>query len=136
MGTKLGLHLNHQKSEVISTNPVTTSPILSAVPGAQLLDPTDATLLGPPVGDVASITSVINDKICYLTTMGERLQHLSTQDALLLLCNSFAIPKLLHTIQSSPSFLSLSLQRYYETLRSIVSDITDINLDETAWTQV
>ena len=61
--------------------------------------------------------------------------YLSTQDALLLLRNSFAIPKLLYTIRSSPSFLSPSLQRYDETLRSIVSDITNINLDETAWTQ-
>ena len=67
--------------------------------------------------------------------MGERLQHLSTQDALLLLRNSFAIPKLLYTIRSSPSFLSPSLQRYDETIRSIVSDITNINFDETAWTQ-
>ena len=71
----------------------------------------------------------------HLTTMGERLQHLSTQDALLLLCNSFAIPKLLYNIRSSSSFLSPSLQRYDETLRSIVSDITNINLDETTWTQ-
>ena len=78
--------------------------------------------------------SVINDMICYLTTIGERLQHLSTQEALLL-HNSFAILKLPYTIRSSLSFLSPSLQRYDETLRSIVSDITNINLDETVWTQ-
>ena len=135
VGTELGLHLNRQKSEVISTNPATASPILSAIPGAQVMDPASATLLGSPIGDVSSITSVINDKIRHLTTMGERLQHLSTQDALLLLRNSFAIPKLLYTIRSSPSFLSPSLQRYDETIRSIVSDITNINFDETAWTQ-
>ena len=134
-GSELGLHLNRQKSEVICTNPATAVPILSAIPGAQVVDPARATLLGSPIGDVASITSVINDKIRLLTTMGERLQHLSTQDALLLLRNSFAIPKLLYTIRSSPSFLSPSLQRYDEILRSIVSDITNINLDETAWTQ-
>ena len=45
-------------------------------------------------------------------------------------------PKLLYTIRSSPSFLSPSLQRYDETLRSIVSDITNINLGNTTWTQV
>ena len=135
VGSDLGLHLNHEKSEVICTNPATTSPILSAIPGAHVLDTASATLLGSPIGDVASITSVINDKIRHLTTMGERLQHLSTQDALLLLRNSFAIPKLLYTIRSSPSFLSPSLQRYDETLRAMVSDITNINLDETAWIQ-
>ena len=68
--------------------------------------------------------------------MGECLQHLTMQDAPLLLRNSFAIPKLFYIIRSSPSFLSPSLQRYDETLRSIVSDITNINLDEAAWTQV
>ena len=135
VGSDLGLHLNRQKSEVICTNPASAVPILSAIPGAQVQDPASATLLGSPIGDVTSITSVINDKIHHLTTMGSRLQHLSTQDALLLLRNSFAIPKLLYTIRSSPSFLSPSLQRYDEILRSIVSDITNINLDETAWTQ-
>ena len=127
VGSESGLHLNHQKSEVICTNPVNT--ILSTIPVAQVLDPESASLLGSPIGDTASITSVINDKIHQLVIMGERLQHLTMQDALLLLRNSFAIPKLLYIIRSSLSFLSPSL------LRSIVSDITNINLDETAWNQ-
>ena len=57
------------------------------------------------------------------------------EDALLLLCNSFTIPKQLYIIRSSPSFLSSGLQKYDEILRSIVSDITNINLDEATWTQ-
>ena len=135
VGSEFGLHLNHQKSELICTNSMTVDPIVSTIPGAQVLDPVSASLLGCPIGDTASITSVIDDKIHQLITMGERLQHLTMQDALLLLRNSFAIPKLLHVIRSSPSFLSPSLQRYDETLRAIVSDITNINLDETTWTQ-
>ena len=70
-----------------------------------------------------------------MTKFAISLQHLSTQDALFLLRNSFTIPKLLYTIRSSPNFLSPSLQSYDKTLRSIVSDITNINLDDTAWTQ-
>ena len=31
VGSELGLHLTRQKSEVISTNPATASPILSAI---------------------------------------------------------------------------------------------------------
>ena len=57
------------------------------------------------------------------------------QEALHLIHNSFAIPKLPYIIRSSPSFLSPSLQRDDEILRGIVSDITNINLDETIWTQ-
>ena len=78
--------LNHQKSEVsIYTNPATAVPILSVIPGAQVMDPASVTLLGYPIGDLPSITFVINEKIHHLTTMGDRLQHLSAQDALLLL---------------------------------------------------
>ena len=71
------------------------------------------------------------DQIHHLTTMGERLQHLTMQDALLLLHNSFIVPKLLYIIRSSPSFLSPTLQRYDDILRFIVSDISNVNLDET-----
>ena len=66
--------------------------------------------------------------------MGERLQHLSTQDALLL-CNSFATPTYATPFNHHPVSSPLSLQRYDETLRSIVSDIKNIDLDEAAWTQ-
>ena len=68
VGSELGMHLNCQKSEVISTNPATDSPILSAIPSDQVLYPVSATLLGSPIGDVASITSVSNYKIHHLTT--------------------------------------------------------------------
>ena len=67
--------------------------------------------------------------------MGKGLQQLTMQDALLLLCNSFTIPKLLHIIQSLHSFLSPSLQRNDDILRSTASDITNINIDKTTWTQ-
>ena len=79
-----GLHLNHQKSKVVCTKLVAANPTLSAIPGAQVVDPASPTLLGSPIRDTASITSVINDKIHHLTIMGERLQHLTMQDALLL----------------------------------------------------
>ena len=58
-GSKLGLHLNHQKSEVVCTKLVAANPTLSAIPGAQVVDPASATLLGSPIRDTASITSVI-----------------------------------------------------------------------------
>ena len=62
------------------------------------MDPASATLLGSPIRDTASITSFIDDKIHHLTIVGERLQHLTMQDVIHLLCNSFAIPKLLYII--------------------------------------
>ena len=120
---------------MICINPATTNPILFAVPGAQVLEQAGATLLRSPIRGTVSITSVIDDNIRHLTTMGARLQHLSMQDAFLLLCNSFAISKLLYIIRSLPRFLSSSIQKYDEIFKSIVSDINNISLDETSWIQ-
>ena len=69
--------------------------------------------------------------------MGDRLQHLQAHDALLLLRHSLAIPKLLFTLRTAPSFLSPSLSLYDDKLRSIVSSITNSHLtsEDHAWTQ-
>ena len=67
--------------------------------------------------------------------MGERLQHLSSHDALLLLRHSLAIPKLLYILRSSPSFLSPCLKSYDDELRALVSRITNVPLEDPAWSQ-
>ena len=54
-GVELGLKLNHLKSEVICSVPDIRNSILSYLPGARVVDPGDATLLGSPIGDVTSI---------------------------------------------------------------------------------
>ena len=96
----------------------------------------NTTLLGSPIGDVSSISS-LNEKIQLLKKMGERLQHLTTHDAILVLRHSFAIPKLLYCLRTSPCFLSPSLQSYDDLLKSIVSTITNTHFseDDPAWTQ-
>ena len=68
----------------VCTKFVAANLILSTIPGAQVVDPASATLLGSPIRDTASITSVINDKIYHLTIMGKSLQHLTMRYALLL----------------------------------------------------
>ena len=136
-GTELGLNLNHCKSEVICVAPSVGNSIVSSLPGAQVVDPMNATLLGSPIGDLSSISSSLNEKIQLLKKMGERLQHLTTHDAILLLRHSFAIPKLLYCLRSSPCFLSPLLQSYDDLLKSIVSTITNTHFseDDPAWTQ-
>ena len=47
---ELGLSLNNQKSEIICDDPVTRGTIISALPGARVVDPSGATLLGFPIG--------------------------------------------------------------------------------------
>lgn len=65
------------------------------------------------------------------------LKHLLSQGTLLLLRHLFAISKLLHSLRTSPCFLSPMLQEYDKLLKSIVSDIVNINfsVDNQAWTQ-
>ena len=70
-----------------------------------------------------------------LRTMGDRLQHISAHDALLLLRNSFAIPQLLYLLRTSPSFLSPSLKVYDDVLRSIMGTIANTCLEDNAWNQ-
>ena len=129
-GAALGLHLNEWKSEVIGGDPAARDSIL---PGAQVTDPASAFLLG--IGDMSSTSDAISGKTQLLRTMGDRLQHVSAHDALLLLRYSFAIPKLLYLLRSSPSFLSPNLKDYDDVLRSIVGTIANTHLDDNAWKQ-
>ena len=102
-----------------------------------MVDPAMATLLGSSVGDVSSVSDVLRAKAEMLKKMGDRLQHLSAHDAILLLKHSFALPKLLYNLRTAPCFLSPALQEYDELLKSIVGHITNIHFteDDPAWTQ-
>ena len=86
--------------------------VSSSLEGAHVVDPTNATLLGSSIGDLASISTTLREKIKSLEVMRERLKHLSTHNALLLFRHSFAIPKLLYSLQTTPCFLSPMLQEY------------------------
>ena len=136
-GAELGLSLNHKKSEVISHNPITKETLLSATPDLSVTNPDCASLLGSPIGDVKCIDQAIQEKAASLKIMGDRLPYLHAQDALLLLRHSFAIPKLLYTLRTTPCFLSHELKSYDNLLRSITSRIANVSLSDPdpAWIQ-
>ena len=87
---ELGLQLNHQKSEILCDDISTRDKILSVLPGSTVVGTACATLLSSSLGDVFSISASVNEKVTQLRAMGERLQHLSSHDALLLLRHSLA----------------------------------------------
>ena len=126
-----------EKSEIICANPNTTDSILSSLRGAQVVEPTKATLLGSSIGDVHSISDVFTMKIGMLKRMGDRLEQLSAQDAILLVRHSFALPKFLYNLRTSPCFLSPVLQEYDKLLQAIMGRITNIHFtdDDPAWAQ-
>ena len=131
------MSLNSGKSEVICGNEETAAPFASSLPNAKHVNPSDASLLGSSVGNISSINNILEEKTALLKKMGDRLVHLSSHDAILLLKHSFAIPKLLYNLRTSPCFLSPALEVYDKTLRTIVSGITNIHFEESdpAWLQ-
>ena len=136
-GAEIGLRLHMDKSEIICANPNTTDSILSSLRGAQVVEPTKATLLGSSIGDVHSISDVLTMENGMLKRMGDRLEQLSAQDAILLVRHSFALPKLLYNLRTSPCILSPVLQEYDKLLQAIMGRITNIHFtdDDPAWAQ-
>ncbi len=134
---KLGLFLNNSKSEIICHDHSIRGTIITQIPGAKVVDPAHATLLGSPLGGVESISAALDDKIEALVRMGERLEYLTSHDALVLLRNSFAIPKLQYLLRSAPCFKSPSLQVYDNSLRSILCAVINVTLGphDPAWHQ-
>ena len=133
----LGLSLNPCKPEIICINDQVSASLLSLIPGAKTIHPSAAHLLGAPLGDIFSISNFISEKTHSLKVMDSRLRHLQAQDAIILLRHSFAIPKLLYSLRTSPCFSSPALASYDDELRSILSSLTNTCLDESssAWTQ-
>ena len=84
---ELGFLLNHRKSEVICSDMSTRNSILSFFPGASVVEPSEACLLGSPIGDLDCVSSVMDEKFRLLRIMGERLQHLFAHYAIFLLCH-------------------------------------------------
>ena len=135
--SNLGLLLNAGKCEIISTNMTTCGTLLVSLPGAQLIPPAQARLLGSPIGDDDSVSMAIKERVVALQRLGERLERLTAHDALVLLRNCFALPKLMYILRTTPCFRSPALLSYDDCLRAILSQVTNTHLesDGSAWEQ-
>ena len=107
----------------------------SVLPGAQSILPSSVCFLGSPIGDINHVSSVICEKIGFLCQLGERLRLFSVHDSILLLLNSFAIPRLIFLLRSSPAFQSPLLQEYDSLLCSLLSTLLNVNISTncSAW---
>ena len=133
----VGLQLNRSKTELFCSDSATRSKVLSTFPGVRVVEVEDAELLGSPLGSATSVNACVGEKIELLKLMGERLHHLHSHDAIILLRHSFAIPKMMHLLRTSPCFDSPRLQVYDDLLRSILSNVTNIRFEEndSSWLQ-
>ena len=125
-----------RQSYIVCDDVVTCNAVLSAFSEFKQMCCDRATLLGTPIGSVGLIDSILVSKVDKLKIIGERLQHLSSQDALLILRNSMAIQKVLYILRTAPCYLSDQLNTFDDALRSILSDVLNVDLsNEQAWLQ-
>ena len=134
---EIGLCLNCVKSEIICNNELIIDSVLLSLPGAQVIEPTSATLLGSPLGNEACVSVALEKKVNNLAKMGDRLALLTAHDSLLLLRHSISIPKLLYLLRTAPCFLSPNLKSYDKLLCSIVGRICNVHMTttDTGWSQ-
>ena len=130
------LHLNRSKTELICTESVGKQ-ILAAAPDLCSVSPSEATLLSSPIGQDVSINAAITDKVSSLKVMGSRSCLHTKHDAILLLRHCIATPRVLYTLRTAPCVQSPCLEDFDLELRSILSNVLNINLDnDLVWSQV
>ena len=131
----LGLHLNHHKTELICEESA-GGQLLQVAPDLHKVNPKEAVLLESPIGESTSIDAAITSRVEALKIMGHRLPHFRKHDALILLCHSFAIPKILYILRTVPCLSSPCLESFDQELHSIVSAVFNISLEgASTWSQ-
>ena len=105
----LGLQLNQSKTELICDDATICESMLLEAPGLHVVSCSRAILLGSPI---ECVDDIIQNKVEVLQLMGSRLGLLTSHDALLLLRHSFAIPKVLYILRTSPCFLNDRLESF------------------------
>ena len=137
----LGLELNASKCEVIlgemdlSSANVALAMLREVAPDVHLLQRDTATLLGAPLFHSA-LSSSLRSKIHVLERLTSRLECLHAHDALFLLKNCLAIPKLMYLLRSSPAWqASEDLEAFDAVLYQSIQSICNINLDSATWLQ-
>ena len=125
----IGLVLNLQKSEIISDCSEVIDSLHGVLPGAEVISPRAASLLGSPIGNTDCLSSAVADKISALRLMGDRLLHFALYDSMLRLHYSFSLPHLLFILHTSPAFLSPKLKEYDTMLCSLLSSLLNVSID-------
>ena len=133
--SSLGLELNVAKCELFTTASESTgledtlSIFRSVAPNIQTTQSEIATLLGAPLTTEA-LPHLFHARIESLECMISRLRILQAHDALYLLRNFFALPKLLYLLRTSPTWrVSELLEGFDSRVRVAIQEICNIKLD-------
>lgn len=136
----IGLLLNSDKCELTFLGePHVSEPcqqIYGLLPNLKQLPLCEANLLGAAMGDV-SLETLLKEFLTAFNIMTQRLLKLSAHDALFLLRTSLSMPKLLHTLRTSPAFTRPDLLSEIDALFSqTLSSVLNVNLTPPQISQV
>ena len=138
----IGLAVNTQKCEVLVLDDAwpldqrlaTYMDFQRIAPGIRIMERPTAQLLGAALFP-EGVDSVLTDKIRQLETLVGRLVQLDRHDALFILKNCFAIPRLIYALRTCPCFYSTHLTRYDQALRDGLELIANTRMDDASWQQ-
>jgi hypothetical protein len=135
---EIGLHLNPTKCEVFvmdEDDQESLDRIAELLPGVKFLDRSECHLLGAPITDEA-LPIALQDKFDAISLLVSRLPDIEPHIAFFLLRNCLAIPKLVYSLRSAPTFLEQDLLRSFDTtMRQGLEILLNVSLDDNAWLQ-
>jgi Reverse transcriptase (RNA-dependent DNA polymerase) len=131
---RIGLKLNHSKCQVIGLN--TISRPVWTVGGLNFEECAlnDACLLGSPLTEQGIDAAVLACQVKLQTAL-PRLHLMSAHEALFLLKNSLAVPKLQFTLRTAPCFIGSGVVSFDMVVRAALSRSLNLAIDDSAWEQ-
>ena len=105
------------------------------MPNLRLVQFEEATLLGAPLF-IKALPSALDVKVEALKRLTSNLDFRHAHDALFLLKNCLAIPKLQHVLRCSPTWTANDqLLAFDEVLRRTLESVCNIKMDGAVWSQ-
>ena len=135
VGPSIGLLLNEDKCEVITSDDNVVACIRTILPSIRHVPRCEALLLGAPVGDGTAVDSFLNEKLTVFRLLASRLTTLNAHDALFLLKNCFSTPKLLYTLRCAACYTSTILPEYDNVIRNTLKVVLNVDISDAVWKQ-
>ena len=103
--------------------------------GIKVVNSSELTLLGAPIC-IDGIDPVLESKTEKLKLMSQRLQEIENHEALFLLRNCMAMPKLMYFLRTAPCFLrSDVLQSFDAVVKETLVNILNISFSQQSYEQ-
>ncbi|XP_055349954.1 uncharacterized protein LOC129596644 [Paramacrobiotus metropolitanus] len=138
---KIGLTVNIAKCELFLCGGTDAQRMSAAdefsrlFPGITITSAEKLNLLGSPLLP-AAVVPMVNEKISQMGVMCDRLRLLPKHQALFLLKNCLAVPKIVHILRTSLAWMfPHELYRLDQVFRDAVESITNVRMDHPTWLQ-